>query len=151
LNRSEQRSTEYAGMKTTYFQLKVLSKAYSEVLSLLFSATFYTIIITVILLSFLLVKGQSLPVFLRIMVISTDVIIFSFGYYIFSLATESNILSAKFIGKCKDSGEDSKFWGGMRPIRVGIGQVCSFETKEFLLVIWGEVVVLKLIDLLIAY
>jgi len=138
-------------MKTAYIQLQVLSKAYGEALGLLFSAAFYTVIITVILLSFLIVKGQSLPVFLRIMVISTDIAIFSFGYYIFSLATESSILSAKFIANCKASGEDSKFWCGMRPIRVGIGQVCSFETKEFLLVIWGEVVVSKLIDLLIAY
>jgi len=29
----------------------------------------------------------------------------------------------------------------MKPLQIYVGQVCSFETREFLLFIWGEVVI----------
>jgi len=139
------------GGKTAYLQLRVISTAYKEAFDLVFSAAFYAIITIVIAFTYLLLKGHGLPLFVRIIVILTDLTVFSFGYYTFGVVTNINVLSRKFIKNRSAAGEDSKFWAGMLPLRVGIGGTCTFETKEFLLVIWGDVVVSTLIDMLIAY
>jgi len=38
----------------------------------------------------------------------------------------------------------------MRPVQIRVGPFCTFETKEFNLYIWGDVVVNTIIDLSLA-
>jgi len=77
-------------------------------------------------------------------------------HLLFSLATELHLQSAKIISVCSEklnpfSDDDKKFWEAMNPLTFVVGSVCSFESREFTLFIWREVVIATVIDLLIAF
>jgi hypothetical protein len=76
-------------------------------------------------------------------------------HFILCLATRSHLLTREFIrtsiGNQNGSRMDLKFWKSMMPLKVQAGPFCSFETKQFLLFIWGEVVVKRIVDLLLAF
>jgi len=60
--------------------------------------------------------------------------------FLLSISTDLHISSKEFIRiSIKEAKRKSqsylKFWKGMKPLQVYDGQVCSFETREFLLFI----------------
>jgi hypothetical protein len=112
-------------------------------------------VMVVVALTYLLFNSSTLPVIVLLMVAGADLGIIIFGHFIFTLATDTHLISKEFLEESSANSRsatnvDGKFWAGMRPIRVWAGFICSFETKEFLLFIWGDVVISTLIDLLIA-
>jgi len=137
-----------------YLQLTVLNRIFMETYSPLISFLFFNAILAIISTSFVILRGSYLPALLLILAVGGDLSVILLLHFIFSLFTSSHILSKKLvqIGKEESGSEyNSKFWAGMQPLRVGAGGTCSFETREFLLCIWLNVVMAKLIDLLIAY
>jgi len=101
-------------------------------------------------------NGKNLPLLILFLCFVADILATVTAIFLFSISTHLHLSSKDFIkisvNETKGrSGLHSKFWKGMKPIKIHVGQVCSFETREFLLFIWGEVVIAKLIDFLIAF
>jgi len=125
----------------------------SDVFVKIFSTS---VMIVIILFTFLLVKdGANLPIMLTVMIASSDCVGGMVTHYIFSLATSLHILSKEIISisikQSRGYAHDSCFWKSMKPLKVGLGNICTFETREFLLYIWGGVIISKITDLLIAF
>jgi len=148
------KATDARAAQMSFILLKVRSRAFNEAYNLFFSVLFYNAMLGIIILSYMLLSVDELPTLVICCIFVCDSCMIVVGHFMFALATESNILSIKVlqlsIDKCSHSKYDLKVWKAMAPLRVDVGNVCSFETKEFLLFIWGDVVVSSIIDLLIA-
>ena len=112
--------------------------------------------LAIVVLTFITFNSADYPLILLFGVVVADIVAVVAGDFIFTLATGAHILSKELINISAKvsrgiSQYDTKFWSGMTPLRVEVGNVCTFETKEFLLFIWGQVVILNIINLLIAY
>jgi len=139
-------------LQSDYMRLKVFSKAFHETYNFIFSVVFCNVIIIVVLLSYVTFHGGKMPWVVMLGVYIANICVIVLAHKLFSLAIDSHLLSQQLIQTCRDSGKfDSRFWKGMRPIRMGVLGVCTFEECGFLLYIWGEVVIATLIDLLLAY
>jgi len=138
--------------QTEYIRIKVLSQTFEPTYNLFFTVYCYNALLTVIALTYLMFSGSEVPALVLFLVALADICSVFIASYIFSQATESHLASKKVFRLSNNRAlkGDYKFWTGMRPIVVGVGGQCSFETREFLLFIWGDVVVTTIINLLIA-
>jgi len=110
----------------------------------------------IVVFTYLVINYSKLPVLVLLTFGLADIFLAVVSQFIFSQATEVHLLSARVINRYlsesqRTSSADRKFWEGMKPLSVAVGEVCSFETKEFLLFIWAEVIISKIIDLLVAF
>jgi len=138
-----------------YLKVKVMSHVYNESYQGLISFSFFNILAAVIALTYAVLRNE-IPPSLLVPTILADFCVFIVGNSLFVFPTDSFLLSKKILVDIKTNAfestqEDTKFWVGMTPLKVKIGNVCSFETKGFLVFLWGEVVIITIIDLLIAY
>jgi hypothetical protein len=145
-----------ATAQSHYMQLQIMNHVYNETYNTMFAALLFNMVVAMVALTFIFLKSTDMHPFLRISFGIADLCAILLAYYIFSLAVEVHILSNEFLKITLDSctassSVETKFWKSMQPLRVGAGRVCTFETKEFLLFIWGDVVISKLIDLLITF
>jgi len=100
--------------------------------------------------------NSDLPDLLRTSMLCADLIIVLLAYSSLVQITKSNILSHKIISvnRIRYGGKGDvhqKFWKSMKPVRMGLEGVCTFETNEFLLKIWWDIIISKIIDLLVAF
>ena len=132
-----------------------MSHAYLDTYKYLFAGIFTYVLSAIVVLSYLVLNSSKLPFIVVIALVGGDFALIVVANFIFTQATDAHLLSMKVIDHWLDgknlSKVDRKFWEGMKPLCVAVGSVCTFETKEFLLFIWGEVVVSKIIDLLLAF
>ena len=140
-------------LQLNYVKMQVLGCAYNDTYNFFFSIMFFHLVIGVIAATYCILNAECLPSFMIAILVVADVSVISSGHFMFSSATSSYQLSRQVLNAATTRGnfrlnEDRKFWREMKPIRVDIGNFFSFETREFLLVIWGNVVVSKIIDLL---
>jgi len=145
--------------RTEYLKIRIICQEFLQAYHHFVGFGFFNLLTGIIVLTFVIFNSADIPVFLAFLIFLADVIAVIAGNFLFSLATDLHLLSQVLIkislGQCRGRGRGrrvryQKFWTGMRPLRVEIGIICSFETREFLLVIWGNVVISKIIDLLIA-
>jgi len=142
--------------KAAFMKVVILGRAYREALQLFLTTCFFNVILAIIVLTFILINGKSLPLILLCALLVAEVIATATASFLFRISTDLHISSKEFIQISAEqangrSGLDSKFWKGMKPLKIDVAQVCSFETREFLLFIWGEVIISRIIDLLIAF
>jgi len=140
-----------------YMQLQVLSHVYNETFGVMFKFLLYNMVVAIIAFTYLLIRSAIvMPFILVVAMVLADMCAIILAYYIFSLVTDVHILSKALLkimlSQCKDRcSVEAKFWKGIKPLSIGAGRMCAFETKEFLLVIWGDIIIATLIDLLIAF
>jgi len=139
-----------------YLEMRVLGQINRDTFEVVFSALFYNMVSAVVALTYLLFNSSQLPLIVLFMVGGADAGIIIFGNFIFTLATDAHLLSADFLQRClahcaSSQSPERKFWMGMKPLTISAGDFCSFLSKEFLLVIWGDVVISTLIEVLIAF
>jgi len=141
-----------------YMRVRVLSQSYNEAFSFIFSVIYTQILIVCIFFTYLMFNFHHLPIGVLLAVLSAVVWCFSIMSFLLEQLTASHILSKKLITTGKQlyphvgyRTYHSTFWKGMRPLKIQVGQYFSFESREFLLVIWGEVVISTIIDMMIAF
>jgi len=139
-----------------YLRIRIIDQEFAEAFKIILQIDVSHVLVGIISLTFVVLNGADFPVVLIFGILVADIISVVMGNYLFNLSVELHLLSYEFIRisakNCNGVSDfDSKFWEGMKPVRVEIGHVCSFETREFLLYIWGVVVISRIIDLLIAF
>jgi len=149
---------EYLGRihQLNYIRLKVLCQAFNETYTVFLSFLLYTMVGAIIGSTYLVLRSARMPLILQIMVCLGGTFYILLGYYILSQATEAHLISKQFLQVSRTHSGDPcqagfKFWKGMRPLRTGAGNVCTFETKEFILFLFGDVIMSTLIDILRAF
>lgn len=133
--------------------MKCLFEAYQDFFGIIFSVMFYSTFLSVIYFSFVLLSSESLPILIIIPMCGADSVLFVIGYLLSGLTTRSHLLSKELVAVSTRSVTtlyDHKFWKSMRPVKAYAGQFCSFETREFILFLGGEVIMKSIIDLLVA-
>jgi len=143
-------------IESEYLRILILSQSYNATYNFLFSVYFFSDISAVITLTYLLFNSSTVPaIVVLIVLLAVTCTICNLNFAI-SQATEAHLLSTKLITACRDSCQggldgEKEFWVGMRPLIVEAGGLCKFETKKFLLFIWGQIVISRLAELLIAF
>jgi len=135
-------------------KIVILGQAFRSAFLEIITFVFFNMILAIIVLTFIAINGKDLPLVLLFAILLSDAVNIVAANFFFNISTELHLSSKEFIKisikEAKRKSEAySKFWKGMKPLRIGVGQVCSFETREFLLFIWGQVVLTRLIDLLL--
>jgi len=143
-------------LQSKYMRLRILKEVFRETYGNLFTIVICSMLAAIIISGYLMVNSTDRPLILEFMIACGILCSTLLLYYILLLATRLNIQSKEFlklnIGRRYGlSNFDRKFWSAMTPLKIGAGIVCSFETKEFLLTIWGKIIIIKIIDLLIAF
>jgi len=154
-SREDERTQLFQCSSLNYLKVKCLCEAFQQLFGLIFSVMFYNTLLCTIYLSFILIRSDSLPLLIIIPIFGADSILLNVGYLFSSLTTKSHLLTKEIISASTKSSHGIplvryKFWKSMKPFKAYAGQFCSFETKEFILFLGGEVVVKKIIDLLVA-
>jgi len=141
---------------SNYIRIKTMCEATSHILGFIFMIFTFNGLFAIITLTYTVFNASRLPVLITIGVILADVSMYVTGRFNLSLATGLNLMSRELIRVARNryrrvSPYHFKFWCSMRPVTISLGPFCCFETKEFLLFIWGHVVIKTIIDLLLTY
>jgi len=138
-----------------YLKMKIFCNSFTETYTRLFTILFFNLLTSSIFMTYIILNplGQPITVTFCLSLCVTTAV--TLCHCTFSIATNSNLLSKKLIRNSLQfydgiSKIDKTFWYGMSPLKLDVG-FCSFESKEFLLYVWGEVVIKSIIDLLIAF
>jgi len=161
LNLSSLRHSEHepywAEDRSSFIQIKVLLQEFQITSDIRMKTLFLSLLIITITFTFVLLKsGAEFSLTFVVVMLLTDATALFISNYTFMLVTRFHILSKEIITRSvrQSKGEskyESKFWKGMSPLRFKVGNFCTFETMEFLLFIWGEVILTKIIELLVAF
>ena len=139
-----------------YVRIQVLFKAFQQAFSFVINVIIGVLILGIIMGSYISIKfSTTLPPFLWFISIQADIWFIIMLRMLLVLLTNAHLQSQALIkiSKCGyiGFGKDSKFWAAIKPLRVDCGQVCSLETREFLLVIAWRVIIASTIDLLLTF
>jgi len=141
---------------SSFMESKVLSQIYNESFGVIFSIYYHTTVCVTVLIFYVLFNSTQLPMLMLIPILVAQVLCIMFIKFLLTLVTESHLLSKELIrclGQkcCRLSPYPCRYWRGMRPLKVQVVNFFSFETRELLLKIWGEIVLVSAINLLIAF
>jgi len=152
-------SEQHENMNTIckeYLELKYLSQAYQKTLGIAFGITYNSGLIMTIFFVYLVFNCKGLSVFLIGPIVAAIICYITSQSILLTIVTESHLFSKELISDSKQICRVrlpyfQKFWRGMKPLKISVGSAFNFETKEFLLVIWGDIVLQRIIDLLLTF
>jgi len=140
-----------------YVELKSVTVAFLGESNLLITLTFLHFILEIIVFSYFLFSVAQLPLVLYFFIVVADVLIIIPLHYTLELATEIHLLSQELItnsirqGYQHSSPQLIKFWESLQSIKLQFGYICSFDSKEFLLHVWIEVIIQTIVNLLLSF
>jgi len=140
-----------------YLKMKCLNAAYKNVFDFVFSFVVFNFVIGVIFLTFTILRSEWLPFIMTILIFCAEAVVIMAGYFVSCQATNTHLLSKKLILMSKKefsaglSFYDFKFWLSMKPLKVSLGGFCSFQTMEFTLFLFGDVMMKSIVDLLLTF
>jgi len=142
--------------ESEYARINVLFKAFMHTFSPLISTMFLLAILTIIALTYLLLQRDPLPLILIVPLITADVGAIVIVHSLLAFITSTHLSSEYLVGNGRNkvnfhSGYRLKFWEGTMPLQISFGGVCSCETSEFVLIIWLDVILKTIIDLLMTF
>jgi len=143
----------------SFLKTEVLFVTIDHIFGRIFASYALNYIIAIIYTMFLLVSSAAdLPSWITCTVGVTSLTFLVCALIMFKQATDAHIFMQELIlantEECRGKRVKAfayKFWRSMRPRTTTILGLCSFETKEFLLVIWADVIVMSIINLLLAF
>jgi len=145
---------------SSFLETQVLYSTFHAIFGRIFTSYAVNYIVAVIYLMLLLVSpAVVLPMWIKGAVVISSSSFLICALILFKQVTDSHIFMYELIAanrqKCRgesiDWGHEFKFWKSMRPPRSTILGLCSFETRGFLLVIWADVIMMSVINLLLAF
>jgi len=150
-------NTQNSSDESNFLQIEFLYSAFHDIFGKEFATDCVAFLISVVYTVFLIVSPAVLPIVISLVLGIAGSLIFIVIFILFDQATKSHIrIQDLILGNRKKfrsntSAPDYKFWKSMKPPRSTILNLCSFETREFLLVIWANVVMQGVINLLLAF
>jgi len=142
---------------SSFLKIRVLYSAYHQLFDIAFASEVTNCIIVQIFSIFLLVCSAEFPAMVTFTVTLWFCLFMMAGFILFDHVTQSHISVQKLIvsnrkkyRRCA-SRYEYKFWVSMKPPVSSILGLCTFETQEFLLIIWANVVLNSVISLLLAF
>ena len=142
---------------SSFLRIKVLYAAYHQIFDIVFASYSSTFVIALIFTIFLLLSPSETPSMVTFTLILATALFSIASSLLFNQVTQSHISIQKLIVvnrlkyKRQSSSYEYKFWMSMKPPVSSIFGLCTFETKEFLLFIWANVVMNGVINLLLAF
>jgi hypothetical protein len=117
----DERRSKAHKIQIGYIKLAALSHAYNLAFNSVFSIFFFNILVTIVTLTYTVLKSAAFPTFVFYAIIVADCSVIAIGYCLFKPATESHMRSKKFL---KDAADQSN-------------AACStFDIYEYFGVLW---------------
>jgi len=141
----------------SFLRTKVLYTAYHQIFDVAFASEATNFILALVYIIFLLVSPAVLPGVVTFTLFVAASCFPVAAFLLFDQVAKSHISIQKLIVANREKFRndtcslDYKFWSSMKPPSSSILGLCTFETKEFLLVIWAAVVMMSVINLLLAF
>jgi len=139
-----------------YLWLKCLSKLYADTLGLLFAIIYFELLMMCIVLTYLAFNFNQLSWMTVVPVVIAAACAAFVMSSLFKQVTLTHLFAKEIIQKSMQTYKGNShyhylFWSGMTPLRVYVGSCFSLDRMEFLLFIWGEIVLKSIIDLMISF
>jgi len=143
--------------ESNFIQTQVLFAAYHQIFGKYFAAYCICILAAVIYMIFILVSPAVLPSMITFILMTAGALMLVAAFMVFDEPTVSHIRIQQFILANREkfrrnsSAWEYKFWRSMKPPHSTILGLCTFETKEFLLIVLADVVISAVVNLLLAF
>jgi hypothetical protein len=139
-------------VSNTYNKLVLLSALFDETFGVVFSLMYHALLIVSIVLTYITLNYFVLPKALVVPFACAAIAASTIGHFLFKLSTESNLISKKLISRIRAKTRAKRdyaylSWRAKAPVYVHVKPFFRFESSEFLLVIWGDIVIKSIIDL----
>jgi len=150
-------TAENPNMEREYLRIKVSFKLFITIFGNLVSSWFFLGIIIIIVLTYVMLQRHvSVPMILTIGIFLADLSATIVLYALLDFITNTHFSSQSVVERWTNkvsglSGYRLEFWKGISPIRMEFAGVCSCETREFLLIVWMDVILQSVIDLLMTF
>jgi len=146
-----------SNITSEFLKIQILYAVYHQIYSKTAASIGCNFIIALIYIIFLILSPAVLPGVIIFTFLVAGVLFFLGAFLLFNNQIASYIFLQNLISVNREASRkefahyEHKVWISMRPLSASILGVCSFETRGLILVIWADVVIMSVINLLLAF